>query len=98
MIEVFIPEPVHFCPLYPARILVAPAGTKRVKLRIDAFYTIDDRATVMRALNSAELERRLDRGAVLFCAKALADLQPLIDRAGQFVQRGFDVSQLFPAG
>ena len=36
MIEVTLPEPVHFCPAYPARILVAPAGAKRVKLRIDA--------------------------------------------------------------
>jgi hypothetical protein len=33
---------------------------------------------------------------VLFNAKVLSDLQPIIDRAGQLVRRGFRVSQLFP--
>jgi hypothetical protein len=96
MIEVTLPPPVHFCPLYPARILVAPAGTKKVKLEIDAFYTIDSYSTTMRILSTDELERRLAAGAILFAAKSLADLQPLIDRAGQLVRRGFDVSRLFP--
>jgi hypothetical protein len=96
VINVTLPWPVHFCPAYPCLILLSPPGLRKVKLELDSFYTIDSPAAVIRILNTDELERRLANGAVLFNAKQLSDMQPIIDRAEQFDQLGFDVRQIFP--
>jgi hypothetical protein len=96
VIDISLPWPVHFCPGYPHRVLLAPAGAKKVELEIDDFYTIDSLATVLRILNSEELERRLADGSVMFFAERLEYLQPLIDREEQFSKRGLDVAQVVP--
>jgi hypothetical protein len=93
-----VPDGIQaFCPGFPARMLLAPRGTRVAEVGARSLFTVTDRRGCVALIKDPELMQRLDAGIpVLIIAASLMHLLPIIDRAERLVARGLDVTQLLP--